>query len=149
MFSGDTKTSKNSFEKGEGGLLDTSSKSRQLAEGLSNPALSPNCLKEKESNTTIKKAYKTTLFFALCRVYSVILSRWGGGGKIDLVKRAIPSKNDLSSKTNATSTADPFILSLLNVLSFSTSCLKTSWVLLQSDSTVISDLNSLLDEKNR
>jgi len=167
IFSGDTNNGKlaSSSGKGMGQLLDTSSTSRQLAEGggsnnLATTTISRNMRdseKKQPSNNIMSKKKKTqkpytpTLFYALCRVYAVILSRWGGGGKNDMVKRAtIPSNNNVESEQSvATSKADPFVLSLLNVLSFSTSSLRTSWVLLQSDKSVASDLNSLLDANKR
>jgi len=134
-----------SSTKGKRELLDTSSTSRRLAEGVVNPASIPSNQKETQLNSN--QPYAPSLFLALCRAYSVILSRWGGGGKDDMVKRSI-TKNDFESQY-ATSTADPFVLSLLNVLTFSTSTLTTSWVLIQSEMTVVSDLNLLLDANKR
>lgn len=82
-------------------------------------------------------------------MYASILSRWGGGGKEDLVKRVeTVSKND-EIKLDVLEKSDPCMLSLLNVLCFSTNILRATWGLIQSDRTIISDLYALVDPRKR
>ena len=81
--------------------------------------------------------------------YASMLSRWGGEGHEDLLQRAIGKSSSENMTASATSKADPCVLNLLNVLCFSTSILKTTWGLIQSDSRVVSDLYGVIDAQKR
>ena len=82
--------------------------------------------------------------------YLVVLSRWGGGGKEYMVKTAAAAveKRAVGSE-QATSKADPCVLSLLNVLYFSTPVLRMLWDIIQLQPVVVSDLHIMLDVKKR
>jgi len=151
---------------GQGLLIDTSSISRKLAHGkgphdrhVTNAILANDEAKEhamaSESDVTSPKAvYSPEFLFALCRVYAIVLARWGGGGRDDITK-GTPWENPLSNresedrKAQATATADPLTRMLLNVLCFSTLIVQTSWALTQSHPGVVSDLYSVIDSNRR
>lgn len=116
----------------------------------------------------VTETFTLDLFLSLCRSYAILISRWGGNGATDLVegKSKLDTKknNNATSEGNvgdrketnrkslsneATSRLEPFVISLLNVLSFSTSIVGTLWGLIQHDqsgrSTMPSDLLSIID----
>jgi ubiquitin-protein ligase E3 C len=132
--------------------------------------------KETASSTKREHEYSITFLLSLCkslcimylfdcplktnssdsnvgRTYSTIISRWGGCGKDDLVKRCIPDtkKSATSSKgsDDAAGTLEPCVTALLNVLCFSTSLLDTTWAIIQSNPKVIADLYSVIDVNKR
>ena len=148
-----------SFSNGAGKLMNTSSLSRQLANGkgpvvrsVTNAVLaseeSVNKTASESNHSAPRQDYSVTLFFALCRVYCSILSRWGGYGKHDLVNRPLdlPEKQ---GKEHASATAEKCVTALLNVLCFSTSLLETAWAVIQCNPRVVSDLYAVIDVRKR
>lgn len=165
------KKSAGSSSIGSGQLVNTSSVSRQLAHGggknitsLTSAVITGREQQEKPKVQQQQNAlYNTDLLVALCRVYGIILSRWGGGGTRDITKTAEqqqkqqqqeqqqqkgsvgggnkPSSQRLVEK--ASSVQEPCTRSLLNVLCFSTDIVRTLWGVLQSNSKFISDLKAV------
>lgn len=79
-----------------------------------------------------------------------MISRWGGGGKEDLVKRVVSNKDTTKhTRESASQTLEPCVTALLNVLCFSTSMVTSSWAVIQSNPRVVSDLYALIDVKKR
>jgi len=66
-----------------------------------------------------------------------------------MVKKDTDSIKKATGSESATSKADPCVLSLMNVLCFSTPVLKSLWAIIQSEATVISDLHKTLDVNKR
>ena len=140
--------------KSGGKLINTSSVSRTLAES-GNKKASDNSSKKSmdaslKDNHIARQSYKPELLIALVRVYGIILSRWGGGGKEDIVKRVrdgqlMKRDENGANQEVATSKADPCTQALLNVLCFSTPILRTLWGMIQSDPDIISDLYTVID----
>jgi ubiquitin-protein ligase E3 C len=90
--------------------------------------------------------YSVWFLLALCRAYGTILSRWGGNGKEDLVRRARRSIDDAKfGKEFASANVEPCVTALLNVLCFSTNVVMTSWAIVQSNPRVVSDLYAVID----
>ncbi|KAL3786367.1 hypothetical protein ACHAWO_005304 [Cyclotella atomus] len=163
LITGPDKQKSRSSLKGPGQLMNTSSIARQLANGkgsvtrtvtnavLTSEAESGN--KETASSTKREHEYSITFLLSLCRTYSTIISRWGGCGKDDLVKRCIQDtkKSATSSKgsDDAAGTLEPCVTALLNVLCFSTSLLDTTCAIIQSNPKVIADLYSVIDVNKR
>ena len=151
-------TKRQSLSNGAGKLMNTSSISRQLANGKGpvNRAVTNAVIASEELNKTAselkhsapRRDYNISLFFALCRVYCSILSRWGGYGKHDLVNRPLnlPEKKD---KEHASATTEKCVTALLNVLCFSTSLLETAWAVVQSNPRVAGDLYAVIDVRKR
>ena len=79
----------------------------------------------------IRDAYSPELFLVLCRVYGIVLSRWGGVGGKDIVRRA-QANSVRKEKDTATLKADVSSQNVLNVLCFSTSIVQTCWAMIQS-----------------
>ena len=144
--------------KGVGNLINTSSLSRQLANGKGlKDTTAMNVAPSSPGNSVIDNAlhakrplrkyeYSVSLLLALCRVYGTIISRWGGNGQEDLVRRAQPSLDPAKrGKEGASSFAEPCVTALLNVLCFSTSFVTSSWAIIQSNPRVVSDLYSVID----
>ncbi|KAL3776550.1 hypothetical protein ACHAW5_008712 [Stephanodiscus triporus] len=144
--------SKSSDSRGVGKLMNTSSISRQLANGkgsVSNVISSHGALGGETNDTNTKKPhheYSVLFLLALCRAYGTIISRWGGNGKEDLVRRARRSiDNAKSGKEFASANVEPCVTALLNVLCFSTSIVTSSWAIVQSNPRVVSDLYAVID----
>lgn len=132
---------------GEGSLLNTSSVSRKLAGGAHDRSSTSGVLDEvdeKSSGVSNTREYSSDLFFALCRTFSVVLARWGGGGKDDIVRKVSGSHSN-GEKEIATSKPEPCVLLLLNVLCFSTPIVKVTWAIIQSDDATVSDLYTVID----
>jgi hypothetical protein len=142
--------SKSSGKKGVGVLVNTSTTSRKLAAG------------PKETSTTSTNDYipsdppskllpfDPVMYFALCRAYSIVLARWGGGGRDDIVGRriteeALQYRESKDKHHVATLTADPCTVSLLNVLSFSTPIVRTAWSQIQSQPGVANGIYKIID----
>jgi ubiquitin-protein ligase E3 C len=151
--------SRSSVDGGQGMLIDTSSVSKKLAHGgphdrsVTNAFLAEDKVKKYAAITNAEKAatpalYSSELLLSLCRVYAIVLARWNGIGHDDIVAgtRWEDPRNE-DRKARATSKADPLTHMLLNVLCFSTTVIRTTWALTQSDPNVISDLYSVIDEK--
>lgn len=125
-------------------LIDASAVSRQLAQGERSAAAAETPSKKTEARV----AYTKDLLLSLCRVYGIILARWGGGGGEDIIGTSGRLyRKDLSGTRQeiATSTPDISTQSLLNTLIFSTSLIRTSWALAQSDQSIMSDVSSIID----
>ena len=137
---------------GKGKLMNTSSLSRQLADGKGSVsrAITKSVLSSdendsmKKSKSQSKHEYNLSFFFALCRAYGAIISRWGGNGKEDLVRR-VASRTAEKEVQSASVHVEPCVTALLNVLCFSTDILTSSWAIIQSNSKVVSDLYSIID----
>eukprot|EP00985_Skeletonema_marinoi_P002204 scaffold893_cov143-Skeletonema_marinoi.AAC.8 len=137
---------------GKGKLMNTSSLSRQLANGKGSVsrAVTSAVLSSSESDSTKSSAtkpkhvYSVSFFFSLCRAYGTIISRWGGNGKEDLVRRVSSKAGELEIES-ASAKLEPCVTALLNVLCFSTNILSSSWAIVQSNSSVVSDLYCVID----
>jgi len=79
-------------------------------------------IKEEERRRS-NRPYTTDLLFALCRTYSIVLSRWGGGGKEDMVKTATAAveKRAVGSE-QATSEADQGSLDVVGYYPVAAGC---------------------------
>ncbi len=139
-----------------GQLMNTSSISRQLANGQApiNTSVTSVCSSHDASNGGTKQPprheYSIIFLLSLCRFYGIVISRWGGHGKEDLVKRGRKSKEDSKIvKDIAVATAEPCVTALLNVLCFSTSFLTSAWAIIQSNSRVVTDLYDVIDVNKR
>jgi ubiquitin-protein ligase E3 C len=142
----------NSVEKprlAPGGLADTSTVSRALAK-QGNDGRSD--LSSTGALMNLQSAYTPELLFSLCRVYAILLARWGGGGGRDITVKTTGSTQQHGSpnarKRNsavATSVAEPWTTSLLNVLCFSTSAVQGLWGVIQSHDAVVESVQSIAD----
>jgi ubiquitin-protein ligase E3 C len=136
-------------ELGEGSLMNTSTMSKKLAGGLhetvgSTLVIAKTVDNQNHSVSTAKRAtYYPDLLVALCRTYGIVLARWGGGGQDDFVRRTREKKTE--DKDVASPQTEACALSLLNVLCFSTSIIKATWGIIQSDPIVASDVHSIID----
>jgi len=139
--------------RGVGKLMNTSSISRQLANGkgsVTNAMITSQVAFGREINDSNAKKpnheYSVLFLLALVRAYGTILSRWGGNGKEDLVRRARRSIDDAKfGKEFASASVEPCVTALLNVLCFSTSVIMSSWAIVQSNPRVVSDLYAVID----
>jgi ubiquitin-protein ligase E3 C len=141
------KTASKKSDGGEGSLMNTSSASRKLAGGAHDKSSTSAVFDEtddKSSGVFNKREYSSDLFFALCRTFSVVLARWGGGGKDDIVRKVSGSHSN-GEREIATSKPEPCVLLLLNVLCFSTPIVKATWAIIQSDDATVSDLYTIID----
>ncbi|KAL9181070.1 hypothetical protein ACHAXT_009875 [Thalassiosira profunda] len=158
MLSGGEKnvvpTKSNSSSKGVGTLMNTSSISRQLANGKGpvnrtvTTAVLSTSGNEKQSSAKLEKPrheYSVLFLLALCRAYGTIISRWGGNGKEELVRRAQRDLDAKPGRETASANTEKCVTSLLNVLCFSTSFVTSSWAIVQSNPRVVSDLYALID----
>mmetsp|Transcript_2993 Transcript_2993/g.3460 ORF Transcript_2993/g.3460 Transcript_2993/m.3460 type:complete len:1148 (+) Transcript_2993:143-3586(+) len=145
-------------KKGGGKLMNTSSISRSLAHGKGGyNSITTKTMLDKlsfaSSDNTKQSAvssYNVQFLFALCRSYSVILARWGGGGKEDIVNRVSPSsKRSSGGGGDASSKPEPCVLSLLNVICFGTNIVPALWSIIQSDPRVYGDLYGVIDSEKR
>jgi hypothetical protein len=149
---------------GSGMLMNTSSISRKLAHGkgahdrsVTNAVLANIEVNENVHGMTsipVKAKYSPEFLFALFRAYGTILARWGGGGRDEIIKHAavedpLRFSETEDRKSNATFKADPCALSLLNVLCFSTSMVRTTWALTQSYQEAVTDLYAVIDSERR
>lgn len=142
---------KSTSKKGLGLLVNTSSLSRKLADGSSNKRILTSQESTSSSSSLKRASFDSVMYFALCRAYGIVLSRWGGGGRDDIVGRktseeALRYKESQDKRSFATMTADPCTLSLLNVLSFSTPIVRTTWAQTQSNADVVKALYEVIDE---
>ena len=148
--------------KGIGKLMNTSSISRQLANGkgpinrsVTNAVLSSTSSSDKKNrdSTTTKKAqheFSVLFLLALCRCYGTIVSRWGGNGKEDLVRSAQRSLDySKPGKEYAAAKIEQCVTALLNVLTFGTNFVVSSWAIIQSNPRVVSDLYAVIDVNKR
>ncbi len=128
--------------------MNTTSMSRQLASGSIPTTLNSN---EEQVEEKRKADFHVTFFYALTHTYATILSKWGGAGGNDIVKRIVPDSTSTSESKQivATSKPEPCILSLLNVVCFSTPFVKTAWSLIQSNSRLSNELHMMADSSKR
>ncbi len=147
MFSKEKKaTAKDPRALGKGTLMNTSAMSRQLANGSMN--------RKNERNDDLdsrdrSNSFNPTFFFALSRTYAIFLSRWGGTGGDDIVQRQPTKATTETKKLKATTKAEPCVLSLLNVLSFSTQYVPAAWALIQSDKRLSYNIAAITNAKQR
>lgn len=121
---------------GRSGLINSSSVSAKLARGevkASDPAA--------VEAVTRRADFHPGLLLSLCRAYSVILARWGGGGGTDITG----TSRDESLEKVATKATEAVAMSLLTVLAFSTPLLRVSWGLMQSDAKIKQSVARLTD----
>lgn len=121
----------------------------------------------------VAEAFTLDLLFSLCRMYAILIARWGGNGGIDLVhgprtttKLSVEKKKDRTSgregsangqkemrkealQDEATSRPEQFVVSLLNIFGFSTPIVRILWILIQQDDhghdTMAACLRSITD----
>jgi len=133
--------------KGDGGLIDASSVSRQLARGEGKESERQSG-EAQLSTKAVRIGYTPAMLKALCRVYGIVLARWGGRGGTNVVRNSGPllRKDAKGAKQEiATTSADPCTQTLLNNFIFSTSIIETSWALIQSDPQVVAQIYSIID----
>ena len=154
-------SSESSIRQSGGKLMNTSLVSRKLAKSGGSSRTPKEAEKTKSNRASTQSSCSTTgdatrigytsdFLLLLCRVYGIILARWGGGGGEDIVKRVPPLKqNSINNQQSAATTnADLSMQSLLNLLCFSTATIDATWGLIQSDSAIVSDVYSIIDEGN-
>ena len=123
-----------------GKLINASSLSRKLAlggniKGAETIKRSGDVPSSAESSSEKNKqpySYNSELFKELCRVYGIILARWGGSGGEDIVRQKRTTREG-SRREVATTVPEPFAKSFLSVLCFSTEFLRFSWGMIQSE----------------
>jgi len=138
MAKDDSAANKN---KAESQLIDASAVSRKLAQGEIVPRSN---LPEK----IVRNGYSISLLKALCRLYGIILARWGGDGGRDCVRSGAPSlRREVNGGRQevASSSAEQCTQALLNNFVFSTDILKACWGLIQSDAAVVADVYAIID----
>jgi ubiquitin-protein ligase E3 C len=125
-------------------MLSGDSTSAETPSLIKNPS-SPRPDKASGSSSTESKrtSYSSDLFMVLCRLYGIVLARWGGFGGEDVVRR-VQSYSTKIQKNEATRTADVCSQSLLNVLCFSTSIVQASWGLIQAEKGLSSSANAVI-----
>ena len=129
-------------------LINTSSISKKLASSGGNASASVETAKLVGARP---KVYSTELLFSLVRVYAIVLSRWGGGGKDDIVGRvrdgSVRQRDHQGSPRQevATSSPDPKTQTLLSVICFSTPLLQALWSIIQSDPNIVADVYGIID----
>ena len=117
-------------------LVDSSAVSTKLAKGETNASDLPALV------ASLRRAdFKPAFLHSLCRVYSVILARWAGGGGTDITS----GSSDETLKKSAVTKAEVLSMAVLNALSFSTQILRVSWGLIQADKRIKNSVSRLLD----
>ena len=137
------KVSPKSSEQGKSCLLNTSSMSREMAEGRN----TPSNMERDSTSTSSRKVYTTDLLVALCRTYSVVIARWGGGGSLDVVLSKTKDRPK-RARTVATPTPEPSAMALLNTLCFGTPLVKALWGIIQSDNATVVDVYAVIDPQH-
>lgn len=136
------------LNKGNGKLIDASSVSRQLAQGEGTPNGNVSSTASSPGKN-IRVAYTSALLKVLCRVYGIVLARWGGGGGESCIRSSGPLLRKDTTKGSkqeiATTKPDPCTQALLNNLVFSSNIIKASWGLIQSDPQVVVDVYCIID----
>lgn len=142
-----TRSGGNSRDGGKGKLVETAPVSLEFASGVHNDTSRKASRTSKEfasevPATTAKAAapYSPVLLFALCRVFSTVLSRWGGGGGKN---EFVTGSGDGRTAEIATSKPDPCAMALLNVLCFGTDIVRAAWAITQTDKEIISDVHKV------
>jgi len=121
----------------EGGrLINASVVSRKLTLGKE-PAKAVSLDKILLSSITTSgnqrpSSYSPDLLKSLCRVYGIILARWGGNGCEDIVHQKRVARQ-MSKKEVASTSPEPCTQSFLSVLCFSTNFVRVSWAMIQSE----------------
>ena len=119
-------------------LINTSSLSRKIASGkaqASTTILGSTDASNDELSSLSSVAYSTDLFKSLCRVYGIVLARWGGNGGADIVHPKLATRRG-PKKIVASTSPEPFTRSLLSLLCFSTNFIRVSWAIIQSEEDV-------------
>jgi ubiquitin-protein ligase E3 C len=102
--------------------------------------------KDKTAGSSLQSdrtVYSLDLLMVLCRLYGIVLARWGGLGGEDAVSRVQINIQGKRQKTLGTKKADACSQTLLSVLSFGTPVLQTAWALLQ-DKKLASSINVVI-----
>jgi len=87
--------------------------------------------------------YSSSLLIVLCRLYGIVIARWGGFGGEDAVKRT--QRNDgMKSRPVAMRVPDVCSQSLLNVICFSTSVTETTWGMLQGEKNLTASVSTVV-----
>lgn len=153
MLAGDDgkKELKPPAKKGPGRLMNTSAMSKKLANGSDKHIITEPETPISSASSFKRAHFDPAMYFAICRAYGIVLARWGGGGRDDIVGRrtsedALRYKESQNRKAIATLAADPCTISLRNVLSFSTSIVRTTWAQIQSNADIVRSLYSIIDE---
>ena len=121
---------------GQGVLVNSSDISAKLAKGEA------KCSEPSIVSLASRRAdFSPSLLFSLCRVYSVVLARWGGGGGGDITSKMTDEK----LRKVALTKAEAFTMSLLNALCFSTSALRATWGVIQSDRAIKQAVERMVD----
>ncbi|KAL3945620.1 MAG: hypothetical protein SGBAC_000276 [Bacillariaceae sp.] len=95
------------------------------------------------NRSSVRSDYSPALQMVLCRLYGIVIARWGGFGGEDSVKRVQKNGNG-QTKPVATRTPDVGCQSLLNVICFSTSVTKTTWGMLQGEKHLTTSINAVV-----
>ena len=66
--------------------------------------------------------YTPQLFYALCGLFSVVLARWGGGGRDNIEGAKFSAQSEKAAKDEASDKPEAFTRALLNMLCFSRPC---------------------------
>eukprot|EP00557_Chaetoceros_sp_GSL56_P007737 CAMPEP_0176505780 /NCGR_PEP_ID=MMETSP0200_2-20121128/16685_1 /TAXON_ID=947934 /ORGANISM="Chaetoceros sp., Strain GSL56" /LENGTH=1269 /DNA_ID=CAMNT_0017905373 /DNA_START=111 /DNA_END=3920 /DNA_ORIENTATION=+ len=111
--------------------------------GLSRNQTTQSCEDMNIERKLINKIQRQELLFCLTRTYAIIVSRWGG------YARDIINTSATAPATKVMERLDSSIIPVLNVLCFSTSYLKISWALIQSNDILKKDLCEMVDVKKR
>ena len=130
-----------SSKKGKDTLMNTTDLSRKLAKGLN----------DNKGHTDAKNEqhFNPDFLFSVSRTYAIIVSRWGGGGHNVIMGHNFTDQRANGEKhKRAMEKTDPIIIPLLNVLSFSTSFIQTSWAMIQSNHRVILNIQELVRASN-
>lgn len=119
---------------------------KRLTKGVSNlvsgdkaigPSIDRSPTKSINNESARSPGYNPELLFSLSRLIAIVLGRWGGHGT---------SKHNTSQK-RASSTQEQFTVPLLNTLCFSTTLLRATWSIIQSDPAVVTSIYGIIDPK--
>jgi len=119
-------------------LTNTSSLSRSLASGSGSASAS--------SATPSRADYSPEFFISLCRAFSVVASRWGGGGGKDEIRgKAAWHGQKSAAEETSTATPEAFVQQLLSVLCYSTQLIRAAWCLIQSNDSITRHVHTVID----
>ena len=85
--------------------------------------------------------FDSTLLFSVCRMYAVILARWGGGGGSDITGN---HRDNSALCAVAVTQAEGITMSILNALCFSTPVLRVTWSVIQGDKRIKQSIDKLV-----
>jgi len=106
--------------------------------------LQPKQPQDIDSNRfVVRSKYSPALLMVLCRLYGIVIARWGGFGGEDSVKR-VQKNEERKARPVATRMADVGSQSLLNVICFSTNVTETTWGMLQGEKDLTTSINAVV-----